>query len=45
MLGKRIREDEYDKYDDKIRSVMMHWATPRHHNFIWDDQLIKKNNK
>ena len=36
MLGKRIREDEYDKYGPEYRSVMMNWALPRHHDFIWN---------
>ena len=43
MLGKRIRENEYDKYDEEYRPSMLPWSIPRYHNFIADDQLMKKN--
>ncbi len=43
MLGKRIKNNEYDKYDLKFRPVVMNWSIDRYHDFIWNNQIIKKN--
>ena len=40
MLGKRIREDEYDKYGPEYRPIMMNWAIPRYHDFIWNANKV-----
>ena len=43
MLGKRIREKEYDKYDLKLRPTILPWSMPRYHDYIWNYAVIKKN--
>ncbi len=45
MLGKRIHQEEYDQYGIKFRTVLMNWSIERYHDFIWNDQIIKKNFK
>jgi hypothetical protein len=40
MLGKRIREDEYDKYGPEYRPIIMNWALSRHHDYIWNSILV-----
>ena len=44
MLGKRIRKEEYDKYDLEFRPTILPWSIPRYHDYIWNlDEVIKKN--
>ena len=45
MLGKRIHQKEYDQYGVKFRPVLMNWSLERYHDFIWNNQIVKKNLK
>jgi hypothetical protein len=43
MLGKRINNTEYDKYNIEYRPVVMNWSIDRYHDFMWNNSVIKKN--
>ena len=43
MMSKRIRKEEYDKYDLEFTPSILPWSMPRYHDYIWNYAVIKKN--
>ena len=43
MMSKRIRKEEYDKYDLEFTPIILPWSMPRYHDYIWNYAVIKKN--
>jgi len=45
MASKRIKYQEYNKFNINFRPIILPWSTDRYHDYIWNSSIIKKNRK